>query len=139
MDRVQELENKFHALEKRISKIEKNLFEKGEHLVPQTIGKIERFMIENIEKISIPDLILISLKQNKKQTREEIKKTLEDWGKIVGDWFTGGNLNNRLVKTNLVTRDDGIEGKEDTFSLKKKGNILAEKLIDKLSKQSLSD
>lgn len=51
MDRVQELENKFHALEKRISKIEKNLFEKGEHLVPQTIGKIERFMIENIKNI----------------------------------------------------------------------------------------
>jgi hypothetical protein len=35
---------------------------------------------------------VISLRLQQKQTKAEIKQTLEDWGKAFGNWFEGGKI-----------------------------------------------
>ena len=125
------LEKRFHKLEERVSKIEKVLFKEGS--VSKAVG-IEKLIVENVEDISTQHLVVIALKLKPKQTRKEIKKILEDWGKVVGDWFKGGNMNNRLVKMSIVKRDDVNEKNDDLFSLTKKGELLADELIEKLKR-----
>lgn len=61
----------------------------------------EKIVIDKIDDISIQHLVVIILKLKPNQTRHEIKKIMEDWGKVVGNWFRGGNMNNRLVKKTL--------------------------------------
>ena len=124
-----DLDHRLTSLEERVSKIEKLLFKKGS--TTKTSG-IEKLVIENVEAISIPHLVVIALKLKPKQTRQEIKKMLEDWGKVVGDWFKGGNMNNRLIKMSIIKRDSMNEKNDDLFSLTKKGELLADKLIEKL-------
>lgn len=124
-----DFEKRFQKIEERLSKIEEFLF-KGES-TPKSTG-LEKMIVENVEKISTHYLIVIALRLKPKQTRQEIKKMLEDWGKIVGDWFKGGNMNNRLIKLSLVKRDGVNEKKEEIFSLTKKGELLADELIQKL-------
>ena len=125
------LEKRFHKLEERVSKIEKVLFKEGS--VSKAVG-IEKLIVENVEDISTQHLVVIALKLKPKQTRKEIKKILEDWGKVVGDWFKGGNMNNRLVKMSIVKRGDVNEKNDDLFSLTKKGELLADELIEKLKR-----
>ena len=125
------LEKRFHKLEERVSKIEKVLFKEGS--VSKAVG-IEKLIVENVEDISTQHLVVIALKLKPKQTRQEIKKMLEDWGKVVGDWFKGGNMNNRLVKMSIVKRGDVNEKNDDLFSLTKKGELLADELIEKLKR-----
>lgn len=77
-------------------------------------------------------MIIISLKLNGKQSKEQIKNTLQDWGKVYGNWFEGGNFNGRLVKKNIVKKEEARDEKnEDLFSLTKRGEMMAEELIAK--------
>lgn len=124
-----DFEKRFQNIEERLSKIEEFLF-KGDS-VPKSTG-FEKLIVENVEKIPIHHLTVTALRLKPKQTRKEIKKMLEDWGKIIGDWFRGGNLNNRLIKMSLVKRDGVNEKNEEIFSLTKKGELLADELIQKL-------
>lgn len=124
-----DFEKRFQKIEGRILKIEEFLFK--DKSMPKSTG-FEKLLVENIEKIPIPHLTIIALRLKSKQTRQEIKKMLEDWGKIVGDWFRGGNMNNRLIKMSLVKRDGSNDHNDECFSLTKKGEFLADELIQKL-------
>lgn len=88
----------FSELEKRIKKLEKKVFENEStgNLPKQSI--IEQTLVKQVDTIPVQHIVVISLRLRRKQTREEIKKTLEDWGKVFGNWFKGGNFNNRLIK-----------------------------------------
>ncbi len=92
---------------------------------------LEAKLVENAEKLKTPEMIIISLKIHGKQTKEQIKATLQDWGKVYGNWFEGGNFNGRLVKKNIVKKEDKNEKNEESFSLTKRGDMLADELIAK--------
>lgn len=134
-----DFENRLKSLENKVSKLENIIYSKPFPKKLTNVAKTEKILIEQIKHISITHLVVISLKWNQKQTREEIKKTLEDWGKVVGNWFSGGNLNNRLVKINIVKRDGTNEKNYDIFSLTKKGELLANQLIKKITENPKND
>ena len=61
-----------------------------------------------------------------------MKNMLQDWGKVYGSWFDGGNFNGRLVRKNIVKKEDRNEKNEDLFSLTRRGEMLADELITKV-------
>ena len=67
-----------------------------------------------------------------KQSKASIKNMLLEWGKNSGNWFEGGNFNSRLTKKNLIKKDGANENKEDLFSLTKKGELTAHKIMEKI-------
>ena len=127
-----ELEKKIVSIEARLSKLEDAILH-GNPTASQTRADgLEARLIERAGKTKTQEMILISLRIKDKQTREQIKKTLQDWGKVYGNWFDGGNFNGRLLKKNIV-RKDGKDGSNDeTFSLTKRGEFLADELIAKV-------
>lgn len=134
---ISELENRIVDLERRLSKLEAAVAEGvgQQQFLPTTrSNNLEVKLVENSDKMNTQELIIISLKLNGRQTKEEIKKTLQDWGKVYGNWFDGGNFNGRLVKKNIVRReDDKGPNNEDLFSLTKRGEMLADELIAKVN------
>jgi hypothetical protein len=133
MKKPASLEDRLNQLEKRVVKLENATHKKGGSLTKSTqMLDVERMLIDKIDQMSVPHLVIIALKLRPKQTRTELKQMLEDWGKVVGSWFKGGNLNNRLIKKNIVKRDGVNENNEEIFSLTKRGEVLAEELIDKI-------
>jgi len=126
----EKIDKKFQNIENRLSKLENAVFGEGSSF-SSTKG-IEKIIVEKIGEIKIQHLVVISLKLNGKQTRDEIKKTLQDWGKVFGDWFGGGNFTNRLLKTNIVKSVGKNEKRKDLFSLTQKGELLAGERIEKI-------
>lgn len=125
----QELENRISGIERRLSLLESSL-ERKQSVTPRS-NDLEARLVENAQKIKTQEMIVISLKLNGEQTKEEIKNTLQDWGKVYGNWFDGGNFNGRLVKKNIVKKEAKNEKNEDLFSLTKRGEMLADELIAK--------
>ena len=73
------LEKRITGIEARLSKLEDALLRGG----PQTTaGDLEAKLIEEASKINIQEMILISLRIKDKQTREQIKQSLQEWGKV---------------------------------------------------------
>ena len=124
-----ELESRIRDIESRLSKLEAALL--GTQSVTPRSSDLEAKLVENAEKLNTQEMIIISLKLHGKQTKEQIKTTLRDWGKVYGNWFEGGNFNGRLVKKNIVKKEDKNEKNEDSFSLTKRGEMLADELIAK--------
>ena len=124
-----ELESRIRDIESRLSKLEAALL--GTQSVTPRSSDLEAKLVENAEKLNTQEMIIISLKLHGKQTKEQIKTTLRDWGKVYGNWFEGGNFNGRLVKKNIVKKEDKDEKNEDSFSLTKRGDMLADELIAK--------
>ena len=124
-----ELESRIRDIESRLSKLEAALL--GTQSVTPRSSDLEAKLVENAEKLNTQEMIIISLKLHGKQTKEQIKTTLRDWGKVYGNWFEGGNFNGRLVKKNIVKKEDKNEKNEDSFSLTKRGDMLADELIAK--------
>ena len=128
----EKLYEKIKDIQKRLSKLEDAVF--GEESSFSNTKGIERTIVEKIEEIKTQHLIVISLKLKGNQTRDELKKTLQDWGKVFGNWFRGGNFKNRLLTPNIVKVIEKNEKGKDVFSLTQKGNLLAEDLIKKIEK-----
>jgi hypothetical protein len=124
-----ELESRISDIERRLSKLEAALI--GTQSVTPRSNDLEAKLVENAEKLKTQEMIIISLKIHGKQTKEQIKTTLQDWGKVYGNWFEGGNFNGRLVKKNIVKKEDKNEKNEESFSLTKRGDMLADELIAK--------
>lgn len=131
-----EVEKKFHQIEERLERLEDIVLDKGKDFSKAKPVGLEKLLIENVKKIATQHLVVISLKLRGKQTREELRKTLQDWGKVFGNWFRGGNFNNRLLKTNIVKPDGKNEDGEDLYSLTKRGDLLADELIEKIKLKS---
>lgn len=124
------LETRLESLEERLTRIEKIVLR--EDFSSKKRGGVEKIVIDNIDKISTQHLVVIALYLKPKQTKQEIKNMLQDWGKAVGNWFQGGNLNNRLLKKGVIKKDDVNEKKEDLFSLTGKGQNIVKNLIEKV-------
>jgi hypothetical protein len=110
------LESRIGDIERRLSKLEEIL--QGERQSLTTISnELEQRLVENADKMNTQEMIIISLRVNGKQTKEEVKRMLQDWGKVYGNWFDGGNFNGRLVRKNIVKKEGKNEMNEDLFSL----------------------
>jgi hypothetical protein len=125
-----ELESRIDAIERRLAKLEEMLPRESHN----TFGsnELERKLVENAGRMNTQELIVISLRLNGKQTKEQVKTVLQDWGKVYGNWFDGGNFNGRLVRKNIVKKEDRNENNEDLFSLTRRGEMLADELITKV-------
>ncbi|HEY7507415.1 MAG TPA: hypothetical protein VH621_07380 [Nitrososphaera sp.] len=126
-----ELEKRIAGIEARLSKLEDALLRGG----PQTtLDNLEARLVENASKINTQEMILISLRIKDKQTREQIKKSLQEWGKVYGNWFDGGNFNGRLLKKNIVRKGGIDDSNHETYTLTKRGEFLADELIAKVKR-----
>ena len=126
------LESRIGDIERRLSKLEEIL--QGERQSQTTrSNELEQRLVENADKMNTQEMIIISLRVNGKQTKEEVKKMLQDWGKVYGNWFDGGNFNGRLVRKNIVKKEGKNDKNEDLFSLTKRGEMLADELIIKVT------
>lgn len=129
MDTV-ELERRIGDIERRLAKLEAPLPKESHHTASS--NELERKLVENAAKMNTQEMIVISLRLNGKQTKEQIKDMLQDWGKVYGTWFDGGNFNGRLVRKNIVKKEGKNEENEELFSLTKRGELLADELITKV-------
>ena len=128
--------------DKRISSLEKRV-ERLEEIISTTNVKhelsnknsLEETIIENIDSISMQQLVLLSLSIHKEQTKKEIQATIENWGKPLHGWFVGGNFCNRLVKTAIVKLTTN-EKNEKLYSLTGRGKIKTNKIIEKLTSEN---
>lgn len=85
----------------------------------------EKFIVENMSGRFVQDSVMFALLSKGQQTRDQIKKTLDDWGIPYRKWFGGGNLRNRLIKTGLVRVVEKNEAGEEVFALTIRGTSLA--------------
>ena len=130
-------DERISSLEKRVEILEKTI------LVTDTrqnkLSKnFEQTLVRKIDSIPTQHLVIISLRIHNEQTKKEIEETLHDWGKNYRSWFSGGNFNNRLIKT-LIVKQSGQKNKMPTYTLTKKGKIEAEKTISKYMSSSQSE
>lgn len=125
-----EIEARIKIIEDRLAKLESSLIGASTGgAVPQGL---EAILIKKANSIKTQDMIIISLRRNGTQTKEGIKKTLQDWGKVYGTWFDGGNFNGRLVKKNIVKNEGSNDDNEEYYSLTKRGEFIADELIQKV-------
>ena len=125
-----EIETRIEMIEDRLAKLESSLI--GASTGGAAPKGLEAILIKNAESIKTQDMIIISLRRNGTQTKEGIKKTLQDWGKVYGTWFDGGNFNGRLVKKNIVKNEGSNDDNEEYYSLTKRGEFIADELIQKV-------
>jgi ribosomal protein L11 len=123
------LEERIERLEKRVQKLEDAAMTRA---APKST-EIGAVPTENVDTIATQDLVSIALRLKPQQTKSTIKNMLNEWGKNVGNWFEGGNLNSRLIKKSLIKKDGANEKNEDLFSLTKKGKLTTDKLIEKIN------
>ncbi len=126
-----ELEKVILDLQKRVTSLEHAIYGNGSASATLT-DALEKHIVEKVDEIGTQDLVLVSLMQSPKQTKAQIRQSLNDWGKAYGSWFDGGNFSGRLVKAGLVKRDGSSNSGEELFSLTKKGEMEASNLISKL-------
>lgn len=124
-----ELDKRISDIERRLTKLESGF---GAQSASPKSNTVEDKLVENTDKLKTQELIIISLKLYGKQTKDEIKTTLQDWGKVYGKWFDGGNFNGRLVRKNVVKKEGKNENDDDVFSLTRRGEMLADQLIAKV-------
>jgi hypothetical protein len=123
------IEERLESLEKRMQKLEESLAANVSATASKPY-KVEALVISRIREIETQDLVVIALKLKPKQKKGEVKAMLQDLGARVGNWFEGGNLNTRMVNSNIVKKAETKEGV--VFSLTKKGEFLANEVIDKI-------
>ena len=124
-ERITSLEERITSLEERITPLEERI--NNELTVSSnSLDVFEQTLIEKIEQISIPSLIMLSLFLNREQTKLEIQRTLTNWGRACGNWFRGGNFNNRLIKKLFVRSTTN-----NKYQLTKKGQVETKKMIEK--------
>ena len=130
-------EERISSLEKRVEILEKTI--SVADIRQNKLGKnFEQTLIKQIDSIPTQHLVAISLMIHNKQTKKEIEETLRDWGKNYRSWFSGGNFNNRLIKT-LIVKQSEQKNKIPMYTLTKKGKIEAEKIINKYVSSSQSE
>lgn len=122
-----DLEKIVSDLQKRVASLEQAVYKS-----PKAVSRgLEQRLAEKVDDLGTQDLIVIALRIRPKQTKDEIKGVLSDWGKAFGSWFEGGNFSGRLLKKGLVKKEGSGEG-GDIFVLTKKGELEADNLIAKL-------
>lgn len=122
--------NRKLLLEERVRRLEEVVF--GSGYSSKKYGNVEKIVIDKIGKITIQHLVVIALHLKSKISKQDIKTTLQDWGKPVGNWFQGRNMNNRLLNQGIIKKDGTNDNNEDLFSLTGKGQHVAKDIIEKI-------
>lgn len=130
-----EIERRILDIEKRLSILESSIKAAPSVAVEKTPSVLEEKLPALVDDMGTQDLVLIALRLRNALTKEEIKKTLGDWGKAYGDWFTGGNFRSRLIGRGLVKLEDKKKNDQDAFSLTKKGEKVVDELIANISQE----
>jgi hypothetical protein len=123
-----DLEKTIRDLQKRVASLEQAIYKSS---TTSTRG-LEKRLVEKVDEMGTQELIMIALRLKEKQSKEEIKAVLSDWGKAYGSWFEGGNFSGRLIKKGFVKKDGQSSSGEDLFSLTKKGEVDTDNLISNL-------
>jgi hypothetical protein len=123
-----DLEKTIRDLQKRVASLEQAMHKSS---TTSTHG-LEKRLVEKVDEMGTQELIMIALRLKEKQSKEEIRAVLSDWGKAYGSWFEGGNFSGRLIKKGFVKKDGQSSSGEDLFSLTKKGEIDTDNLISNL-------
>lgn len=123
-----EINERLQEIEERLSKLESVIF--SENSISD-VSNTEKLIIKRISDLKVPELIILAL-QLRNQTKNELKQSLQDWGKPFGNWFCGGNFTQCLVKANIIKSIEKNETNKDIYSLTKKGSIMAEELLEKI-------
>jgi len=133
-DSIKKLEVRIANLEKRVKVLEK------ESKLPKThksSKNTENIITSNFESLNMQSIVILTLYENPKQTRENLSNQIKLWGgsKKMINWFNGGNLKQRLVNTGIAF-EDGInqDGKPQYSLTQGKGTKKAEEIIEKLKK-----
>jgi DNA-binding transcriptional ArsR family regulator len=121
------LQTRIDSIEERLARIEKIILE-GNYRSGKR-NDVERLLIDNIGKIPMQHLVVVSLYLNTKQTKEEISNSLEDWGKNVGRWFQKNHFDG-LLKKKIIKKHR--ENRNERYSLTRKGENVADKIIEQL-------
>lgn len=122
-----DLEKMVRDLQKRVASLEQAVYKN-----PKAASRgLQQRLAEQVDDLGTQDLIVIALRIKPKQSKDEIKGVLSDWGKAFGNWFEGGNFSGRLLKKGLVKKDGSGE-KGDIFVLTKKGELEANNLIARI-------
>jgi hypothetical protein len=127
-------------LEKRISELEARV-SKLEGLAATSPGQtthndVEDALIDMIDDIGIQNLIILSLRLKGPATREQIRQTLDNWGKAYGSWFRGGNFNARLVDKGIVKLNSTTDNGGEIYALTKKGERVADQLTAEITSKT---
>ena len=125
------IEERLASLEKRVQKLEDSTAVRTPSASSKT-ADTEALIVSKVDSIETQDLIVIALRLTPRQTKNQVKAVLNDWGANVGSWFEGGNLNSRMVAKGLVKKEEAKEG--ILFSLTKKGELLADQILNSLNK-----
>ncbi len=133
MDNKDELQLRIKNLEDRLKNIEEIIFTKPVKI--QQSDKLSQFygiVARNIDKFGTQQLIVALLRLTPEKTKPQLMAILDEIGKVYGNWFRGGNFNNRLLKAGVVKVAGEAENSEQVYSLTKKGEITADEILSKI-------
>ena len=107
--------------------------------IPQS-DKLTQFcdiVARDIDKFGTQQLIVALLRLTPAKTKPQLMAILEEIGKVYGNWFKGGNFNNRLLKAGVVKVAGEDENSEQVYSLTRKGEITADELLSKIFEEGV--
>ncbi len=142
MDKLKELEIRFDDLEQRFKDIEQRFKEMEQRVsilehseVPTSqpdSDSILTKLADKFGKIGPQNIVIIALKINPRQTKEQLISIIEGWGTPIKKWFKTNHFKSRLLDNGLVIIVGKNDDAKDIFSLSEiKGNKLADELIQR--------
>jgi hypothetical protein len=126
-----ELEERMSHMEARIAVLENLLKSKPKELEPASSK--EAIVAAKVKDIGVQDCVILCYGLKGAQTRQQVMKTLDIWGKPYGSWFTGGNFNNRLLKKGILRPDGKSEEGEEIYCLTMSGQHTFEEKLGEVT------
>jgi hypothetical protein len=128
-----ELEERITHMEARIAVLE-NLLKFKPKQQQKPTGDKEAIVAAKIKDIGVQDCVILCYGLKGGQTKQQMMKTLDIWGKPYGSWFSGGNFNNRLLKKGILRADGKNEEGEEIYCLTMNGQHTFEEKLEQLTK-----
>jgi len=127
-----ELDERLTHMEARIAVLENMLQFKPNQQKPA--GDKEAIVAGKVKDIGVQGCVILCYGLKGAQTRQQVMKTLDIWGKPYGSWFTGGNFNNRLLKRGILRPDGKNKDGEEIYCLTMNGQHTFEDKLQQLTK-----
>jgi hypothetical protein len=128
-----ELEVRLSTVEARLAVVE-NLLQSKKPSELKASGDKEATVAAKVKDIGVQDCVILCYGLKGSQTKQQVMKTLDIWGKPYGSWFSGGNFNNRLLKKGILRPDGKNEEGEYTYCLTMNGHHIYEEKLNQLAK-----
>lgn len=133
MDKISQLEDTVKKIEERLLNLEQkisNLEKLNSSTSKSRMREIPNNVIKKIDKISTRHLIIILLSVKPNQSFKELQEMLLKIGWIK-DTFFEKNFSSSLIKKGLVQASGKDSERKESYSLTMKGELEAEKILDK--------